>query len=44
MLISMRTLPQEQDPRVVIEWIRACVWAGIEGWPFCPLTGAASRR
>lgn len=37
MLIKMTTAPQGQDPHVVIAWIRACIWAGIEGWPFCPL-------
>ncbi|SCK61000.1 hypothetical protein VAR608DRAFT_6923 [Variovorax sp. HW608] len=37
MLIPMRTVPKWQDPQVVIEWIRACIWASVEGWPFCPL-------
>lgn len=37
MLIKMTTVPQGQDPHVVVAWIRACIWAGIEGWPFCRL-------
>jgi len=37
MLIRMKTVPQSQDPQVVIECIRACIWASIEGWPFCRL-------
>lgn len=37
MLITMKSLPPAQDPRIVVACIRACVWASIEGWPFCPL-------
>jgi hypothetical protein len=37
MLIKMTTVPQAQDPQMVVAWIRACIWAGIEGWPFCRL-------
>ncbi|HYP71878.1 MAG TPA: hypothetical protein VEP93_13405, partial [Variovorax sp.] len=37
MLIKMTTVPQGQDPHVVVAWIRACIWAGVEGWPFCRL-------
>ena len=37
MLIVMKTLPRAQDSRVVIAWIRACIWAGVEGRPFCVL-------
>ena len=37
MLIKMTTVPQGQDPQIVVAWIRACIWAGIEGWPFCTL-------
>ncbi|WP_258187257.1 hypothetical protein [Variovorax sp. WS11] len=37
MFIVMRTVPPVQDTRLVIACIRACVWAAIEGRPFCPL-------
>jgi hypothetical protein len=37
MFIVMRTVPPVQDTRLVIACIRACVWAAVEGRPFCPL-------
>ena len=37
MLIMIDTVPSVQDRRVAIACIRACVWATIEGWPFCVL-------
>lgn len=37
MLIIVKSVPPTQDSRVVIACIRACVWAGIEGRPFCTL-------
>jgi hypothetical protein len=37
MLIRMTTVPQVQDPHLVVAWIRASIWANIEGWPFCKL-------
>ncbi len=37
MLIVMKTLPRAKDSRVVIACIRACVWASVEGRPFCAL-------
>ena len=37
MFIAMRTVPRAQDARLVIACIRACVWAAVEGRPFCPL-------
>ena len=35
MFIVMKSLPSAQDPRIVIACIRACVWADVEGRPFC---------
>ena len=35
MFIVMKKLPSAQDPRIVIACIRACVWADVEGRPFC---------
>lgn len=37
MLITMRKVPQVQDPHIVIACIRACVWAHVEGRPFSHL-------
>ncbi|WP_436825755.1 hypothetical protein [Variovorax sp. DT-64] len=37
MLIVMRTVPRTQDARLVIACIRACIWAAVEGRPFCLL-------
>jgi hypothetical protein len=37
MFIAMRTVPRTQDARLVIACIRACIWAAVEGRPFCPL-------
>lgn len=37
MLIALQSVPLTQDPRFVIACIRACVWAGVEGRPFCLL-------
>jgi hypothetical protein len=37
MLIPMKTSPRREVPAVVVAWIRACIWAGIEGWPYCKL-------
>ena len=31
MLIKMTTVPQAQDPQIVVAWIRACIWAGMTG-------------
>jgi len=43
MLISLMSLPLEQDPRVVVACIRACVWARIEERPFCFLPSESER-
>jgi hypothetical protein len=37
MLILMKSVPPAQDARIVIACIRACVWAEVEGRPFCML-------
>ena len=37
MFIVMKRVPSAQDPRIVVACIRACVWAGVEGRPFCML-------
>ncbi len=37
MLIRLTCVPQATDSRIVIAWIRACVWADVEGRPFCVL-------
>jgi hypothetical protein len=37
MFIAMQQLPAAQDPHIVLACLRACVWARIEGWPFCLL-------
>jgi hypothetical protein len=37
MLVPIRNVPTGEDPRIVIECIRACVWATVEGRTFCPL-------
>ena len=37
MLIRLTAIPLAPDSRIVIAWIRACVWADVEGRPFCPL-------
>jgi hypothetical protein len=37
MLIPMKAIPVGPDPRIVIAWIRACIWADVEGRPFCRL-------
>jgi hypothetical protein len=37
MLIMMKSIPLAQDPRIVIACIRACIWADVEGRPFCTL-------
>jgi hypothetical protein len=37
MFIIIRSVPSGQDSRIVIACIRACVWAGVEGRPFCML-------
>ena len=37
MLIRLTSVPPDTDPRIVIAWIRACVWADVEGRPFCIL-------
>jgi hypothetical protein len=37
MTIPMNAIPSGPDPRIVVAWIRACIWAGVEGRPFCPL-------
>jgi len=37
MFIIMRRLPEGQDQHIVIACIRACIWAGVEGRPFCAL-------
>jgi hypothetical protein len=36
-LIALQSMPLAQDSRVVIAYIRACVWAEIEERPFCLL-------
>jgi hypothetical protein len=41
MLVSIRSVPAGEDSRIVIECIRACVWARIEGRRFCPLRRSA---
>jgi len=42
MLVSIRRVPAGEDPRIVIECIRACVWARIEGRRFCPMRSSGS--
>jgi len=42
MFIQMRTVPQAQDARLVVACIRACVWATVEGRPFCPFNKSES--
>ncbi|VTU34244.1 MULTISPECIES: hypothetical protein [unclassified Variovorax] len=42
MRIPIRTVPPTQDPGIVIECIRACVWATVEGRPFCALRAGPS--
>jgi len=37
MQIPMQAVPSTQDSRIVIAWIRACIWATVEGRPFCSL-------
>jgi hypothetical protein len=37
MFILLKHVPPVLDPRVAIACIRACVWAKVEGRPFCPL-------
>ena len=37
MLIMIKTIPNTPDPRITVACIRACIWAGIEGWPYCVL-------
>jgi hypothetical protein len=37
MLIVMKHVPAAQDSRMVIAWIRACIWARVEGRPFSQL-------
>jgi hypothetical protein len=37
MLIPIKTVPVAQDPHIVLACIRACIWAGVEGWPYCVL-------
>lgn len=45
MVIRIKTVPPAQDPRFVVACIRACIWASVEGRPFCPLTyGRASPK
>lgn len=41
MLITVRSVPLEQDSRIVIACIRACIWASIEDRPFCVLPNGA---
>ena len=47
MVIAVRQVPSTQDPRFVVACIRACVWAEVEGRPFCrlkePAPATASR-
>lgn len=40
MLITLRSVPSEQDSRIVIACIRACIWASLEDRPFCVLPKA----
>ncbi|WP_256856689.1 hypothetical protein [Variovorax sp. KK3] len=37
MFIVMKTVPCAPDAHLAIACIRACVWAVVEGRPFCPL-------
>jgi hypothetical protein len=37
MLVCVSRAPKVPDPCVIICCIRACVWATIEGRPFCVL-------
>ena len=37
MLIRLANVPAAPDPRLTVAWIRACVWADVEGRPFCRL-------
>ena len=35
MLIIIKTIPSMPDPRITVACIRACIWATIEGRPYC---------
>lgn len=37
MLIRLQSVPVSPDQHMIIAWIRACIWAGVEGRPFCRL-------
>lgn len=37
MFIRLLAVPLAPDRRLVVAWIRACIWADVEGRPFCRL-------
>ena len=37
MFIRLSAVPPAPDPRLIVAWIRACVWAEAEGRPFSRL-------
>lgn len=37
MSISITAVPTAPDERIVVACIRACIWADVEGRPFCLL-------
>ena len=37
MLIVLKSAPQVPDRSIIVACIRACVWASVEGRPFCVL-------
>lgn len=37
MFIRLAAVPAAPDRRLIIAWIRACIWADVEGRPFCRL-------
>jgi hypothetical protein len=35
MVIVIREVPREERPDLVINWLRASIWAFVEGRPYC---------
>lgn len=35
MVIVIREVPREERPDLVINWLRASIWALVEGRPYC---------
>jgi hypothetical protein len=38
MVIVIREVPREERPDLVINWLRASIWARVEGRPYCVVT------